>query len=72
MAEREASEELPEDVSAYFKYKKEQVEAWMIILSYNVTLIPWKKTKLLAEYYLSTEDGLDRSDVEDMVEDFSL
>ena len=72
MAEREASEELPEDVSAYFKYKKETGRGMDDYIKLQRDFDSMEDDNLLAEYYLTTEDGLDRHDVEDMVEDFSF
>tara|TARA_R110002050_G_scaffold72068_4_gene155049 strand:- start:223 stop:1329 length:1107 start_codon:yes stop_codon:yes gene_type:complete len=71
MAEREASEELPEDVSAYFKYKKETGRGMDDYIKLQRDFGSMEEDKLLAEYYLSTEEGLDRYDVEGMVEEFS-
>ena len=71
MAEREASEELPEDVSAYFKYKKETGRTMDDYIKLQRDFDSMEDDNLLAEYYLTTEDGLDRDDVKDMIEDFS-
>ncbi len=71
MAEREASEELPEDVAAYFKYKKDTGRGMDDYVKLQRDFNSMEDDTLLAEYYLTTEDGLDRDDVEDMVEDFS-
>ena len=71
MSEREASEELPEDVAAYFKYKKDTGRGMDDYVKLQRDFNSMEDDTLLAEYYLTTEDGLDRDDVEDMVEDFS-
>ena len=71
MAERETSEELPEDVAAYFKYKKDTGRGIDDFVKLQRDFDSMEDDSLLAEYYLTTEDGLDRHDVEDMVEDFS-
>jgi len=71
MAERETSEELPEDVAAYFKYKKDTGRGMDDYVKLQRDFDSMEDDHLLAEYYMTTEDGLDRHDVEDMVEDFS-
>ena len=72
MAEREASEELPEDVSAYFKYKKETGRGMDDYMRLQRDFNSMDENNLLAEYYLSTEEGLDREDVNHMIEDFNF
>mgnify|MGYP003132435738 CR=1 FL=1 len=72
MAEREASEELPEDVSAYFKYKKETGRGMEDYMKLQRDFDSMEEDQLLAEYYLSTEEGIDKSDALDMVDDFDF
>ena len=60
MAEREASEELPEDVAAYFKYKKDTGRGIEDYVKLQQDFTSMEDDKLLAEYYLTTEDGIDR------------
>jgi len=72
MAEREASEELPEDVSAYFKYKKETGRGMEDYMKLQRDFDSMEEDQLLAEYYLSTEEGIDKSDALDMVDEFDF
>ena len=71
MTERETSEELPEDVAAYFKYKKDTGRGMDDYVKLQRDFDSMEDDNLLAEYYLTTEDGLNRDDVKDMIEDFS-
>jgi len=71
MAEREASEELPEDVASYFKYKKDTGRGIEDYVKLQRDFDSMEDDSLLAEYYLSTEDGVDRDDVKDMIDEFS-
>lgn len=67
--EREANEELPADVSAFLKYKKETgrgIDDFMRLSKDFNTLSP---EKLLAEYYSATESDLDDEDINYMIED---
>ena len=52
-AERKANEDLPEDVSAYFKYKKDT----------------GRGIEDFVNYYSITEEGLDAIDIKDIIED---
>lgn len=67
--ERESNEELPSDVSAFLKYKKETgrgIDDFMKLSKDFNTLSP---EKLLAEYYSATESDLDEEDINYMIED---
>jgi hypothetical protein len=67
--ERETNEELPSDVSAFLKYKKETgrgIDDFMKLSKDFNTLSP---EKLLAEYYSVTESDLDDEDINYMIED---
>ena len=71
MTERKTSEELPEDVSAYFKYKKDTGRGMEDYVKLQRDFTSMEDDTLLAEYYLTTEDGVDREDVKDMISEFS-
>jgi hypothetical protein len=71
MEEREASEELPEDVAAYFKYKKDTGRGMDDYVKLQRDFDSMEDDKLLAEYYLTTEEGLNTYDVQDMIDEFS-
>lgn len=65
----ETNEELPEDVSAYFKYKKETGRGLDDFVRLNKDYDSLSDEQVLTEYYLDTEEGLDKSDVKDLIED---
>ena len=68
-AEKEANEELPEDVSAYFKYKKETGRGIEDFYNLQKDFNTMDDDIVLANYYSSTEDGLDEIDIQDIIED---
>ena len=72
LTEREQSEELPEDVAAYFKYKKEtgrNISDFVKLQRYYSDMNP---DSLLREYYAITEEGLDSEDIDMMMDDFKF
>ena len=68
-AEKEANEELPEDVSAYFKYKKETGRGIEDFYNLQKDFDTMEDDIVLANYYSSTEEGLDEIDIQDIIED---
>jgi len=66
------SEELPEDVSAYFKYKKETGRGIEDFVKLNKNIDDLDSDTLLKEYFFATEEGLDAEDIESMMEDFMI
>jgi hypothetical protein len=72
-AEKEANEELPEDVSAYFKYKKETGRGIADFYNLQKDYSDMDDDDVLANYYGMTEEGLDAIDIQDIIEDkFSI
>lgn len=69
--EREDQEPLPEDVSAYLKYKKETGRGIGDYVKLNKDFNELPEDTLLKEYYMATEEGLDEEDVSYMIKDFS-
>jgi len=69
--EREDKEELPEDVSAYLKYRKETGRGFEDYVKLNKDFNTIPEDTLLKEYYMATEEGLDEEDVSYMLQDFS-
>ena len=65
----ETNEDLPEDVSAYFKYKKETGRGLDDFVRLNKDYDNLSDEQVLTEYYLDTEEGFDKDDVSDMIED---
>ena len=71
-AEREAAEELPPDVAAYFKYKKETGRSMSDYIKLQKDYSGLDGDSLLREYYSITEEGLDSEDINLLMEDFSF
>ncbi len=69
--EREDSEPLPEDVSAYLKYKKDTGRGFDDYVKLNQNFDELPEDTLLKQYYMATEEGLDEEDVNYMMQDFS-
>ena len=70
VAERKEAEPLPEDVSAYMKYKKETGRGFEDFLKLNKDFDAMNPDQLLKEYLTSTQDGLDSDDIEALIEDY--
>jgi hypothetical protein len=71
IAARNSNEELPEDVSAFLKYKKETGRGIQDFLKLQEDFDTMDPDQMLKQYFLATEDGLDEDDIEAMMEDFS-
>ena len=71
LAEREKAEELPEDVAAYFKYKKETGRGISDYVKLQRDYSDMNPDSLLREYYSITEEGLDAEDIQMMMDDFN-
>jgi hypothetical protein len=69
-AAEEEAEELPEDVAAYYKYKKETGRGLDDFVKLNRDIDSVSDDKLLKDYLLSTEEGLDEDDIDSLMEDF--
>jgi hypothetical protein len=67
--ERETNEELPSDVSAFLKYKKETGRGIDDFMNLSKDFSKLSPEKLLAEYYSVTESDLDDEDINYMIED---
>ena len=59
MSERQESEELPEDVAAYFRYKKETGRGMDDYIKLNKDYNEVGEDELIMDYYRHTEEGLD-------------
>ena len=68
-AEKEANEELPEDVSAYLKYKQETGRGIGDFYNLQKDYDSMDDNSVLANYYSITEEGLDEIDIQDIIED---
>jgi NAD-specific glutamate dehydrogenase len=69
--EREANEELPEDVATYLKYKKETGRGIDDFVKLNKDYDKEDPIKLLASYYKETNPEYDQDDIESELEKFS-
>ena len=67
-AEREASPALPDDVEAFFKYKKETGRGMEDFMKLNKNYDDMDSDLLLKDYYKQTEEGLDDDDINDLIE----
>jgi hypothetical protein len=70
-AEKESNNELPEDVSAYFEYKKKTGRGIEDYVKLNRDFDSLDEDQILTEYLLATEEGIDKEDVELLMEDYS-
>ena len=70
MAERKESEELPEDVSAYMKYKKETGRGFDDFVKLKKDFDLMDSEELLKDYLISTQEGLDSNDIDTLMEDY--
>lgn len=69
--EKENNDELPEDVSAYFEYKKKTGRGIEDYVKLNRDFDSLDEDQILTEYLLATEEGIDKEDVELLMEDYS-
>ena len=63
---KESNEDLPEDVSAYFKYKKETGRGIEDFVKLQRDYDGMDSDTLLSQYYAHTEEGLDSEDIKDL------
>ena len=68
-AETEANEDLPEDVSSYFKYKKDTGRGIEDYVKLQRDYGEMDDDSVLTDYYSITEEGLDAIDIQDVMED---
>jgi len=72
-AAREEAEKLPEDVAAYFKYKKETGRGIEDYVKLQRDFSAMHPDSLLREYLTITEgEGLDPEDIDSLMEDYSF
>lgn len=70
MAERQESEPLPEDVSAFLKYKKETGRGFEDFVQLKKDFDSMNPEQLLKEYLTATQEGLDSDDIEALMDDY--
>jgi len=66
---KESNEDLPEDVAAYFKYKKETGRGLKDFVEVQKNYDEMEGDQVLKAYYSKTEEGLDSEDIQDIMED---
>jgi len=71
VAERKEAEELPEDVSAFLKYKKETGRGINDFLNLNKDFESMEPEQLVKQYLSATQEGLDNEDIDALMEDYS-
>ena len=71
ISQREEAEDLPSDVAAYLKYKKETGRGFEDYAKLQKDYTDLSPEALLREYYSITEEGLDADDIESLMEDFN-
>lgn len=72
MAERKEATDMPEDVAAYMKFKKETGRGFEDFIKLNKDYNTMDSDVLLKEYLSATQDGLDEEDIESLMEDYTF
>ena len=72
VAERKEAEQLPEDVAAYMKYKKDTGRGFDDFLKLNKDFETMSSDQLLKEYLSSTQEGLDSDDIETLMDEYKF
>jgi len=70
VAERKEAESLPEDVAAYMKYKKDTGRGFEDFLKLKKDFDAMDSDQLLKEYLSSTQEALDKDDIETLMDDY--
>ena len=68
---QEDREELPEDVSAFLKFKKETNRGLDDFIKINRSVDSLGEDDIIKEYLMSTQEGLDEEDISIMMEEYS-
>jgi hypothetical protein len=71
MAQRQENQELPEDVEAFLKYKKETGRGIQDYLKLQEDFDSMNPDSLLKQYFMATEVGLDEDDIDAMIDEFT-
>ena len=69
---RASSQEIPEDVASYLKYRQETGRSFEDYLKLNQNYDEMEEDDLLRNYLLSTEEGVDQDDVDVLLEDYTF
>ena len=68
LSQRETSPELPEDVEAFFRYKRETGRGIDDFVKVQKNIDESDPESVLREYYRQTEEGLDDDDIKDLMD----
>lgn len=68
--QRQSNEELPEDVAAYLKFKKDTGRGFDDFIKINKDYDSMDPNKLLREYLSSTQENLDDEDIDVLMEEY--
>lgn len=71
VSERKEAEELPEDVSAYMKYKKDTGRGFEDFIKLRKDFETMEPEQLVKDYLSATQEGLDKEDIDALMEDYS-
>lgn len=72
VAERKEAEQLPEDVAAFMKYKKETGRGFEDFVKLSKDFEAMDPDQLLKEYLASTQEGLDSDDIETLMDEYKF
>ena len=70
VSERKEAEELPEDVSAFLKYKKETGRGFEDFIKLKKDFEVMEPEQLVKEYLSATQEGLDAEDIDSLMDDY--
>ena len=70
LAERSQAEDLPEDVAAYFKYKKETGRGFEDFVNLRKDYDSMESEELLHNYLAATQEGFDDNDIDVLMDDY--
>lgn len=70
VSERNSAEEIPEDVAAYLKYRKDTGRGFEDFLKLNKDYESMDQDQILKEYLSVTQSGLDEEDIEVLMDDY--
>tara|TARA_R100000935_G_scaffold25498_1_gene45348 strand:- start:908 stop:2008 length:1101 start_codon:yes stop_codon:yes gene_type:complete len=71
MQEKEVTPDLPEDVTAFLKFKKDTGRGIADYVSLNRDFEAMQPDNLLAEYFLATDEAIDSEDVDALLDDYT-
>lgn len=70
VSQRSEAEDMPEDVAAYMKYRKETGRGFDDFLKLRKDYDTMDPDDVLKEYFAATQDGLDQDDIEVLMDDY--